>query len=62
MYSVSSVKNKQRIGTEIIFYFRELTDKYNFYDAVNNGIKLAVEENNPHVKLMPVGKLRKYVR
>ena len=29
---------------------------------MNNGIKLAVEENNPHIKLMPVGKLRKYER
>ena len=34
----------------------------NFKDAVNYGIKLAVEQNNPLVKLMPVGKLRKFER
>lgn len=34
----------------------------NFDDAINYAIKLAVEENNPYVTLMPVGKLRKYQR
>lgn len=47
-----------------LLHFREVSgnEEFNFIDAVNNGIKLAVEENNPHVKLMPVGKLRKYER
>lgn len=34
----------------------------NFYDAINHGINLAVDQNNPYVKLMPVGKLRKFER
>ena len=33
-----------------------------FYDSVNEAIKLAVEENNAQVQLMPVGKLRKFDR
>ena len=48
---------------EIISFPREPENTpMDFKDAINHGIKLAVEENNPHVKLMPVGKLRKFDR
>ena len=48
---------------ESIFFPREPENtQMDFKDAINHGIKLAVEENNPHVKLMPVGKLRKFDR
>ena len=46
-----------------VFFLREPENTpMDFKDAINHGIKLAVEENNPHVKLMPVGKLRKFDR
>ena len=47
---------------KLFIFNREEDNALNFKDAVNYGIKLAVEQNNPLVKLMPVGKLRKFER
>ena len=35
---------------------------FGFYDALNNIIPAAVKTNNPFLKLMPVGQLRKFQR
>ena len=52
-----------RFTLNYVFFPREPENTpMDFKDAINHGIKLAVEENNPHVKLMPVGKLRKFDR
>ena len=42
---------------------RELDNEpMDFKDAIKHGLKMAVQENNPSIKLMPVGKLRKFDR
>jgi hypothetical protein len=46
----------------LVFFFREQYENVNFEDAVKNGIRLAVKENIPLARLMPLGKLRKFER
>ena len=47
----------------ILSFSRELNNEpMNFKDAIRHGLKMAVQENNPSIRLMPVGKLRKFDR
>ena len=51
------------LNKNIFSISRELDNKpMDFKDAIKHGLKLAVQENNPSIKLMPVGKLRKFDR